>query len=80
MPQVPDEERNEQRCNCPGCPSKPADGSSLYCARGLSAMEVKTVGCICTSCPVYRVYQLADGYFCAVPEGQWDRLRRPPSG
>jgi hypothetical protein len=75
---IPDVEQNEQRCSCPGCPSKPDDGSLLYCARGLSSMQVRTVGCICTSCP-YRSFGLADGYFCAVEPEQWQHLRRPLS-
>jgi hypothetical protein len=26
---------------------------------------------------VYRVYELQDGYFCAVEPARWDNLRRP---
>lgn len=80
MPEVPDVEQNWQRCSCPGCPSKPDDDTLLYCSRGLSPMPVRTVGCICGICPIYRSYQLSDGYFCAVPAEQWDKLRRPLAG
>jgi hypothetical protein len=74
---VPDEEKNITRCNCPGCPSSPDDDTTLYCARGLSPVRVRTVGCLCASCPVYRVYELQDGYFCAVEPARWNNLRRP---
>ncbi len=73
---VPDAEENATLCNCPGCPSKPDDGTLLYCGRGLSHLRVRTVGCICTSCPVYRSYALRDGYFCAVDPRRWDGLRQ----
>lgn|GEM_PF-1870664 len=72
---VRDVEENVTRCNCPGCPSSPDDGTTLYCARGLSPMRVRTVGCICTSCPIYRSHGLRDGYFCAVKPKRWDEFR-----
>ena len=75
--EVADSEENASRCDCPGCPSKPDDGTLVYCGRGLSPLRVRTVGCICTSCPVYGSYALGDGYFCAVEPDRWDRLRRP---
>jgi len=77
MADVPDKQENLDRCNCPGCPSDPDDGQAgLYCARGVSEVRVQTVGCICTSCPIYRQFSLADGYFCAVVPEMWDRARR----
>ncbi len=72
---VPDVEQNTTRCNCPGCPSSPDDDSLLYCSRGLSPVRVRTVGCICTTCPIYRSYHLADGYFCAVTPEHWGHFR-----
>lgn len=77
---VPDVEENTTRCNCPGCPSNPDDGTLLYCGRGLSPLRVRTVGCICTSCPIYRSFALRDGYFCAVEPQRWDEMRHPHRG
>ena len=77
FPLVPDGLDNVAGCRCPTCPSKAADGTLLYCSRGLSPERVRTVGCICTECPVYKANGLTDGYFCAVTPEHWDRLRRP---
>ena len=76
FPLVPDSDDTATRCLCPTCPSKADDGTRLYCSRGLSAARVRTVGCICTECPVYQANGLVDGYFCAVTPDHWDRLRR----
>ena len=76
---VPDLAENQRRCNCLHCPSNPPEGKGLHCARGLSDQRVRTVGCICTECPVYAEYGLTDGYFCAVPASWWDRFRRHES-
>ena len=77
FPLVADSDDNAAGCLCPTCPSKADDGVRLYCNRGLSPLRVRTVGCICTECPVYQANGLADGYFCAVTPEHWDRLRRP---
>jgi Protein of unknown function (DUF2769) len=76
-PLVPDTDADSSRCSCPTCPSKADDDTVLYCSRGLSPLRVRTVGCICTECPVYQAQGLSDGYFCAVTPEHWDRLRRP---
>jgi hypothetical protein len=73
---VADTPENQGGCKCSACHSNPPGGAGLYCARGLSEQRIATVGCICTSCPVYEADRLTDGYFCAVPADWWERFRR----
>jgi hypothetical protein len=77
FPLVPEDDANLAGCLCPTCPSKADDDIRLYCHHGLSPVRVRTVGCVCTECSVYRANGLVDGYFCAVMPEHWDRLRRP---
>jgi hypothetical protein len=64
MPFVPDTVDNEQRCNCPGCPSNPLPDAVLWCAREAHTEPVEERGCLCPQCPIFKVYNLSGEYYC----------------
>jgi len=64
MRKVPDTPENMARCICSGCPTFPGDGG-FFCAKGKSPHEIVRRGCICGDCQNFRLFSLADGYYCA---------------
>jgi hypothetical protein len=62
---VPDTPENAQRCSCPGCPSNPSGSTELYCGRPLAVPDLVRKGCLCGICPLTKVYDLDDEYYCA---------------
>ncbi|MCX6745886.1 MAG: DUF2769 domain-containing protein [Candidatus Parcubacteria bacterium] len=65
---VQDTHENSEMCNCPNCPSHndcmKDKGEVLYCARGKSSCEVKSKGCVCPGCQVYKENNLNSAYYC----------------
>ncbi|MCL5010879.1 MAG: DUF2769 domain-containing protein [Patescibacteria group bacterium] len=56
------------RCHCPSCPSygdcMRQFSEALYCLTQKSACSVKSSGCICGGCPIYKENNLKSGYYC----------------
>lgn len=61
---VQDTPANMGQCACGGCPSKPDELKSLYCARGASRSTVARRGCLCEECPVQIDNDLEGAYYC----------------
>lgn len=59
---------NAGECSCPDCPSfdgeMAEEGEALFCARGESACEPATLGCVCAECAVALDYELSGDYYC----------------
>jgi hypothetical protein len=70
MAKVENSAENFKACICAGCPTYGASAcpqeksEKLYCARGLSACELASKGCICGACPVWTKNGLNNFYFC----------------
>ncbi len=71
-------EKNANRCLCPGCPtfkSNPCPmemNEKIYCSVGLTDCKLEQKGCICGDCQNFRDYSLKEGYFCAYGEAVQD--------
>lgn len=55
------------KCKCPGCPTYvKGDTPYGYCYPpiGTSSKIKKEVNCVCTSCPVYKEYELTHTFYC----------------
>jgi hypothetical protein len=55
----------------------------VFCAKGISCVEVTKKGCICPSCRVYKIHSLHGSYYCVQikvktpPEDKKDILVMP---
>jgi hypothetical protein len=49
---------------CGTCPTYPARGEFLFCARGKSSTSKKETGCNCGVCDVWNKNGLKDFYYC----------------
>jgi hypothetical protein len=68
-------ERNANRCLCPGCPtylSSPCPNEhkeKIYCSIGMTECQLEQKDCLCwQGCQVYKEYNLKVGYFCIKEE------------
>ncbi len=70
MSRVSNTKENEDKCFCPKCPiflqaDCPKEKQEiLYCVTGKTVCEISEYGCLCGICPVYKEYNLEEGYFC----------------
>ena len=71
-------EKNVNRCLCPGCPTYNSDpcpnkkDERIYCSIGLTDCKLKQKGCICPDCQNFKEYGLKVGYFCVKGEAMQD--------
>jgi hypothetical protein len=64
MRYVPDTPQNAERCNCSGCPSNPEQSLELHCGRMIYRKHIERKGCLCSTCPILRTYELSGEYYC----------------
>jgi hypothetical protein len=50
--------------------SKKLHAESMYCAYEKSHCIVDEHGCICSTCELYKEYELSNGYYCSTEGGK----------
>ncbi len=52
-------------CSCSKCPSYPGKGDPrVYCERAKSDFQIEKKGCICGSCPIWKINHFTGYYYC----------------